>query len=79
MLSQTGEIIQFADGVQIILADNTNGRGDASGLYAGTKLMDSSLLSRCAIKLHFGYPQNLRKVGYCVSGQMHQRRSVTVW
>ena len=56
VIPTTGEIIHFAEGVQIILADNTNGRGDASGLYAGTKLMDSSLLDRCAIHLRFGYP-----------------------
>ena len=55
VIPTTGEIIHFAEGVQIILA-NTNGRGDASGLYAGTKLMDSSLLDRCAIHLRFGYP-----------------------
>ena len=56
IVPQTGESITVADGVQIILADNTNGRGDVSGLYAGAKQMDSSLLSRCAIKLEFGYP-----------------------
>lgn len=56
IVPQTGESIAVAEGVQIMLADNTNGRGDASGLYAGAKQMDSSLLSRCAIKLHFGYP-----------------------
>ena len=56
VVPQTGERIQFADGVQVILADNTNGRGDASGLYAGTKQMNNSLLSRMAVKLRFGYP-----------------------
>ena len=56
VVPQTGERIQFADGVQIVLADNTNGRGDASGLYAGTKQMNNSLLSRMAVKLRFGYP-----------------------
>lgn len=56
VVPQTGERIQFADGVQVVLADNTNGRGDASGLYAGTKQMNNSLLSRMAVKLRFGYP-----------------------
>jgi MoxR-like ATPase len=56
IVPQTGESIAVAEGVLILLADNTNGRGDASGLYAGAKQMDSSLLSRCAVKLHFGYP-----------------------
>ena len=56
VVPQTGERIQFAEGVQVVLADNTNGRGDASGLYAGTKQMNNSLLSRMAVKLRFGYP-----------------------
>ena len=68
VIPTTGEIIHFADGVQIILADNTNGRGDASGLYAGTKLMDSSLLDRCAIHLRFGYPPKTLE-----SRVLHQR------
>ena len=52
----TGERIQIAEGVMILMADNTNGRGDATGLYAGAKQMDTSLISRNAVKLRFGYP-----------------------
>ena len=56
VVPQTGERIKVAEGVQIVLADNTNGRGDATGLYAGTKQMNNSLLSRMAAKIRVGYP-----------------------
>lgn len=50
-IDATGEIVRVAPGVSVILADNTNGRGDATGLYAGTGRMNGALLDRCGVSI----------------------------
>ncbi len=44
----TGEVVAFADGVVAIVADNTAGFGDESGIYAGTQSANAALVDRCA-------------------------------
>ena len=45
-IPETGEVIPFADGVQIIVCANTGGSGDASGLYAGTIEQNAAMMRR---------------------------------
>lgn len=42
----TGEVVNFADGVVVAIADNTSGYGDESGVYAGTQAANGALVDR---------------------------------
>jgi MoxR-like ATPase len=44
----TGEVVAFADGVVVVIADNTAGYGDESGVYAGTHSANAALVDRAA-------------------------------
>jgi cobaltochelatase CobS len=44
----TGEVVSFADGVVVSIADNTAGYGDESGVYAGTHSANAALVDRAA-------------------------------
>ena len=44
----TGEVVNFADGVVVVIADNTAGYGDESGVYAGTQAANGALVDRAA-------------------------------
>ena len=44
----TGEVVAFADGVVVCIADNTAGYGDESGVYAGTHSANAALVDRAA-------------------------------
>ena len=46
----TGEVVDFADGVVVVIADNTAGYGDESGVYAGTQAANGALVDR-AVRL----------------------------
>jgi cobaltochelatase CobS len=46
----TGEVVNFADGVVVAIADNTAGYGDESGVYAGTQAANGALVDR-AVRL----------------------------
>jgi len=43
----TGEVVEFAPGVVVILADNSAGYGDESGVYAGVQPANAALVDRC--------------------------------
>lgn len=51
----TGELVKCADGVTFVLADNTRGFGDESGLYAGTHQANAALVDRMARLIVVGY------------------------
>ena len=42
----TGEVVAFADGVVVAIADNTSGYGDEFGVYAGTQAANGALVDR---------------------------------
>jgi cobaltochelatase CobS len=44
----TGELVRCADGVCFVMADNTCGYGDESGIYAGTTMSNAALVDRMA-------------------------------
>jgi cobaltochelatase CobS len=54
-IEETGERVPVADGVAIILADNTAGTGDDTGAYEGTRRMNRATLDRCGITAQIGY------------------------
>ena len=44
----TGEVVDCAEGVVFVSADNTSGYGDETGLYAGTMMANVALVDRMA-------------------------------
>lgn len=52
---ETGEVIDRAPGVCFMAADNSNGRGDTSGVYVGVREQNNAFLSRFAKTLYFKY------------------------
>ena len=51
----TGEVVNFADGVVVAIADNTAGYGDESGVYAGTQAANGALVDRAARMVPLDY------------------------
>ena len=45
-VTKTGELVARATGTMFIVADNTNGCGDETGRYAGTRPQNSAMLDR---------------------------------
>jgi MoxR-like ATPase len=44
----SGEVVPFAQGVVVIVADNSAGYGDETGVYAGVQSANAALVDRCA-------------------------------
>ncbi len=44
----SGEVVPFAAGVVVIVADNSAGYGDETGVYAGVQSANAALVDRCA-------------------------------
>lgn len=54
-VQETGEVVRPAPGVALMAADNSNGTGDRSGMFAGVRDQNRALLSRFAFVLYFDY------------------------
>jgi MoxR-like ATPase len=54
-IPETGEIVRKAQGVVFFAADNSNGRGDYTGLYAGVREQNVAFVNRFAKTLVFSY------------------------
>ena len=54
-VQETGERIPVAPGVLFIAADNTNGTGDESGAYAGTRQLNRAYLDRFFVTFRLDY------------------------
>jgi nitric oxide reductase NorQ protein len=54
-IAETGEAVRVADDVIFVAADNTNGTGDASGQYEGTRVLNRAFLDRFAMVIQFDY------------------------
>ena len=50
-VTSTGEVVRRGNGMAFIAADNTNGCGDESGRYSGTRAQNSALVDRFAFSL----------------------------
>lgn len=66
-VDETGERVRVAPGVSFILADNTNGTGDTTGSYEGTRRMNRATLDRCAATLVVDYLPAEAEVGVIVA------------
>lgn len=53
-IAETGEVVQIAEGVTIIAADNTNGSGDSTGDFAA-RVVDLSTRSRFGVFIEMPY------------------------
>ena len=54
-IPETGEIVRKAPGVVFFAADNSNGRGDFTGMYVGVREMNVAFVNRFAKTLVFSY------------------------
>ena len=54
-VQESGERIPVAPGVIFIAADNTNGTGDETGAYAGTRQLNRAYLDRFCLTLRLDY------------------------
>lgn len=55
VVGETGERVDVAPGVVWIVADNTNGTGDQTGLYAGTQMQNRAFLDRFGAHIAVDY------------------------
>jgi len=61
-LEETGETIRAEEGFIIIATGNTGGKGDLTGVYTGTEILNSAFLDRFPIKLRMDYLPQAREV-----------------
>lgn len=54
-ITETGRRVRKAEGVVFAAADNSNGTGDATGLYAGLRQQNRAFTSRFGIFVRFDY------------------------
>lgn len=54
-ISETGEVVNKAPGVVFFAADNSNGRGDFTGMYVGVREMNIAFVNRFAKTIVFTY------------------------
>ncbi len=54
-VDETGEHVRVAPGVVFVMCDNTNGRGDTTGQYEGTRRMNAATLDRPTATLKVDY------------------------
>lgn len=52
---ETGEVIERAAGVCFFAADNSNGRGDSTGVYVGVREQNNAFLNRFSRFVNFEY------------------------
>jgi len=54
-IPETGEVIRKAEGVVFMAADNSNGRGDFTGMYVGVREQNVAFVNRFARTIDFTY------------------------
>jgi MoxR-like ATPase len=54
-IPETGQVVSKAEGVVFFAADNSNGRGDFTGMYVGVREQNVAFVNRFAKTLNFTY------------------------
>jgi MoxR-like ATPase len=54
-IPETGEVVRKAPGVVFMAADNSNGRGDYTGMYVGVREQNVAFVNRFARTINFSY------------------------
>ena len=65
-ITSTGEVVQRAAGMCFIAADNTNGCGDSTGRYPGTRAQNSALVDRFALSLRVTFLPEKQEIALLV-------------
>lgn len=55
VIEETGERVEIADDVMMLVADNTNGSGDLTGSYEGTRRLNRAFMDRFGVVLPVDY------------------------
>lgn len=56
LIKKTGEMVYPKEGFKIIMTANTKGRGDETGQYIGTQILNGAMLDRVSIFFDWYYP-----------------------
>lgn len=65
-VTSTGEVVHRAHGMAFIAADNTNGCGDETGRYAGTRAQNAALVDRFGFSLRITFLDPVAEAGLLV-------------
>lgn len=55
-IKETAEYVKAASGFRVFATMNTAGKGDETGVYSGTEIMNTALLDRFGVVIRLGYP-----------------------
>ena len=65
-IARTGELVPRSQGMVFIAADNTNGCGDESGRFTGTKMANSAYVDRFAYSLRMDFMPEAQEIALLV-------------
>lgn len=81
-IKKTNEKIRPADGFNIIVTDNTKGKGSTTGRFVGTNVQNDALLDRFVVALEYVYPtaaQELRILNAVDNRNEELNRNLIKW
>lgn len=81
-IKKTNEKIRPADGFNIIVTDNTKGKGSMTGRFVGTNVQNDALLDRFVVALEYVYPtaaQELRILNAVDNRNEELNRNLIKW